>query len=89
MKLEAGDIADLKPLIDAAVRTTLAAIEADDAKLDGKRLGYTEAEAAALIGVRPHVLRDARLRGELVGRLVGKKIVYARTELLRFLGTTK
>lgn len=46
---------------------------------------FRNAEAAAAIGVRPHVLRDARLRGQIQGRKVGKKTVYARDELLKFL----
>jgi len=89
VKLEPGDISDLQPIIAAAVRATLEQIQADDAKLDGQRLGFPEAEAAALLGVRSHVLRDARLRGEISGRLIGKKIIYARAELLRFLGGGK
>jgi hypothetical protein len=89
VRLEPADIADLQPVIAAAVRATLEQIHAEDATLDGERIGYPEAEAAALIGVRSHVLRDARLRGEINGRLVGKKIVYARSELLRFLGAAK
>jgi hypothetical protein len=89
MRLEANDIADLQPIIAAAVRSTLEQIQADEAKLDGQRLGYPEGEAAALLGVRSHVLRDARLRGEINGKLIGKRIVYARSELLRFIGETK
>jgi hypothetical protein len=49
------------------------------------RIGFLEPEAAALIGVAPHVLRDCRLRGEISGRKVGNKIVYHRDELSRFL----
>ena len=33
----------------------------------GDRLGYPEAEAAALLGIERHVLRDCRLRGEIRG----------------------
>lgn len=84
MKLDASDIADLEPLIAAAVRATLETIHADESRL-ADRLGYPEPEAASLLGVARHVLRDARLRGELHGRLVGKKIVYSRSELVRFL----
>jgi hypothetical protein len=84
MRLDAGDIADLRPVIAAAVRATLDEIRAADAKL-GNQLAYPQNQAASLLGVAPTVLRDARLRGELKGKLVGKKIVYSRTELLRFL----
>jgi hypothetical protein len=37
------------------------------------------------IGVAKHVLADCRRRGEIDGALVGKKIVYARSDLARFL----
>jgi hypothetical protein len=84
MKLDAGDIADLRPVIAAAVRATLDEIQVVDAKL-GDRLAYPEAEAAGLLGIAKHSLRDLRLSGQIRGRLAGKRIVYARSELLRFL----
>lgn len=76
--------ADIQPLIEEVVQTTVAQLQADHATL-GDRLAFPEPEAAALLGVRPHILRDARLRGELVGCRVGKKVLYEREELLRFL----
>jgi hypothetical protein len=85
VKIDASDIADLQPIIAAAVRSTLEAIEAGNAKLPAQRLGYPEAEAAALLGVRRHVLRDARLRGEIKARRLGKGYVYGRDALLKFL----
>ncbi len=83
MKLDL-DEAELQPIIVATVAATLDQLQADRQKLDG-RLAYSEPEAAALLGLRPHVLRDCRLRGELDGRRVGKRILYPRDELLRFL----
>jgi hypothetical protein len=80
VKLDASDIHDLKPVIAAVVAEVLA--NAD--KLNG-RLAFPEAEAAALCGLPKHVLRDCRLRGEIRGRLVGKKTVYEKSELLKFL----
>lgn len=53
--------------------------------VSAERLAYPEAEAAMLLGVARHVLRDARLRGEIKATRIGKRIVYARDELLRFL----
>ena len=50
-----------------------------------ERLGYTEFEAAELIGVAKHVLRDARYRGEIFAKLVGKKYIYSRESLIEFL----
>lgn len=84
MKFDAADVDTLFPIIRAAVRATLAEIEAAERKL-GDRLGYTEVEAAAQLGVARHVLRDCRLRGEIVGRVVGRKILYSRETLLKFL----
>ena len=89
MKIDASDIADLQPIIAAAVQSTLDAIHADAEKLDGKRLGYPEAEAAALLGLARHCLRDARLRGEIHARMVGNKYIYSRDTLLKFLADTK
>ena len=84
MKLDTSDIADLKPLLAEVVRTVLAEVQDADAKLNG-RLAYPEAEAAALCGLAKHSLRDCRLRGEIRGQLAGKKIIYDRRELLRYL----
>ena len=49
------------------------------------RIGYPEAEAAAVMGIPRHRLRDARLRGEISARKVGKGYVYSRESLVRFL----
>jgi hypothetical protein len=84
MRIEFEDH-DLDPLVEQVVRRVLEQREAADANL-ADRLAYSEAEAAALLGVRRHVLRDARLRRELDGAKVGKRIMYTREELLRFLG---
>lgn len=79
---------DLAPVVRAVVQEVLVAKEAADAK-HGARMGHTEAEAAALLGVERHVLRDCRLRGEICAKLVGKKYIYSRLEIERFLGSAK
>ena len=38
-----------------------------------ERIGYTELEASKLLGVPVHVLRDARRRGEITARKIGKR----------------
>lgn len=78
------DEADLRPVIEKIVAATLVQLQSDEAKL-GQKIAYTEPEAAAILSIRPHVLRDARLRGEISGSRVGKRILYERDELLRFL----
>ncbi len=82
------DREDLQPLVHLAVAEALDRLEADRAKLSG-RLAFTEPKAAVLVGVKPHVLRDCRRRGELQGAKVGSKIVYTRADLLEFLERQK
>ncbi len=72
---------DLEPLVTRVVAKVLAQREANDTRF-GNRLAYTEPEAAALIGVRPHILRDCRLRGEIEASKIGKRIMYSREQLL-------
>ena len=78
----------LRPLVRLAVAEAMERLEEERAKLNG-RLAYTEPEAAVLLGVKPHVLRDCRRRGELHGAKVGSKIVYTRADLLDFLERQK
>ena len=84
MRLDAGDIKELKPIISAVVREVLNEVKEESERLNGQ-LAYTQPQAAAVLGVEPNVLRDCRLRGELIGSRVGKKILYSREELLQFL----
>lgn len=74
---------DLRPLVTSVVADVLAAAE----RLPADRLGYNEAEAASLLGLAKHQLRDLRLRGEAKATKLGKGWVYARTELMRLLST--
>ncbi|OHB71982.1 MAG: hypothetical protein A2V70_18185 [Planctomycetes bacterium RBG_13_63_9] len=75
---------DLRPVVEAVVREVLSQRADAEAKLGG-RLGFTEPEAAALLGVKQHVLRDARARGEISARRVGRRYIYSRAALLDFL----
>jgi hypothetical protein len=83
MKIEL-DPADLQPVIEQTITAVLERLEADRALLGGK-LACREAEAARLMGIPPHSLRDARLRGEIRGCRVGSRVLYERSELLAFL----
>lgn len=72
---------DLRPLVAEVAHEILARhIQA----VPPERIGFTETEAAALIGLKKHNLRDARLRGEVSGRRVGRRVLYERGELMRF-----
>lgn len=84
MRIEPEDIDSLRPLIAETVRAVLGEIRAEDHQLGGK-IGISEAEAAELLDVKPHVLRDCRLRGEIHARKVGKEFRYLRDDLVRFL----
>ena len=78
------DPEDLLPLIEQVATEVLARLEADHALLAG-RLGYTEAEAAATLGIPRHSLRDARLRGEIDASRIGKRVVYGVDDLKAYL----
>ena len=79
------DAETLRPLIAAVVAETLAALDVDRAKL-GDRLAYSEPEAARLLGLNTHQLRDERLRGRIAASaIVGKRIRYQRSDLLAYL----
>ena len=83
MKIE-FDTADLAPLIRQIVAEARAEQEADHARLNG-RIALWEPEAAAAIGVQPHALRDLRLRGKVKASRLGRRVVYARDDLLQLL----
>jgi len=56
---------------------------------DDGRLAYPEKEAARLLGLAPHQLRDARLRGEVVATRAGGRIAYEKSELLSYLARNR
>jgi hypothetical protein len=79
----------LRPLIAEVVREVLAALEADRATLPDK-LAYSEAEAARLLSLNPHQLRDERLRGRIAASaIVGGRIRYTRANLLDYLAARR
>jgi len=79
---------DLRRVAKPIVSQVLTELEAEREKL-GDRIGYTEPEAAALLGVRDHVLRDERLNGRIKARKVGKRYIYSRAALIRYLESTQ
>jgi hypothetical protein len=75
----------LKPLIAQIVSEVVGQLEAERSKLDGK-LAYSEQEAASLLGLREHQLRDERLRSRIrASAIVGRRIRYLRQDLLAYL----
>ena len=85
MRLEPSDIQDLAPVIREVVRATLDQMQANADRLPADRLAFSEAEAAGLLGLARHTLRDMRARGEICAKKCGKEFRYSRQVLLDFL----
>jgi hypothetical protein len=83
------DPAALQPLIRAVVEATLAAVEIDRSALPDK-LAFSEAEAARLLSLHQHQLRDERQRGRVEASVgPGRKILYSREQLLDYLASRR
>jgi predicted site-specific integrase-resolvase len=53
-------------------------------------LAFSECEAAELLGIEPHSLREARRKGAIrASRIVNRRVVYAREDLLRYLAENR
>lgn len=49
---------------------------------DRNRIAYSEKEAAQLLGMAPHQLRDRRLEGKVKATRLGREYRYTRQDLL-------
>lgn len=72
----------LRPLVSEVVRQTVAECHGLFAG-DTARLAWREDEAAALIGMQPHQLRDRRLEGLVLATKIGRSWYYCREELMK------
>ncbi len=81
MKIEVDPEA-LRPVVVAVVAEALAQL---GTVTGSDRLAYPEAEAASLLGLKSHQLRDARLRGEIQAVRLAGRIGYTREELAGYL----
>lgn len=79
------DLASIRPLVELAVSEALG----QAVKLQDDRLAYGEHAAAELLGVPVSVLRNARADGELSASKLGRRVVYERAELIRWLATSR
>jgi hypothetical protein len=80
------DVDQLKPLISEIVEITLERLDKARATLPADRLAFSEGEAAAMLGLEQHVLRDERLRGRIsASQVVGRRIRYTRDDLVGYL----
>jgi hypothetical protein len=68
----------LRKLVDAVVEDVLARIGNDN------RIAFPERDSADMLGVKKHILRDARLRGEINPARIGRGYFYTRRQLLEF-----
>ena len=76
---------DVRPIVRACLVEILEREDGILSQLDRERIAYPEREAAALLGVAPHVVRDLRLKGQLHGKRFGRGVLYEKQELIRFL----
>ena len=74
---------DEKNLVSLIEQTVAATVQhmASHGFLGSDQIAVTEANAAALLDVPRHVLRDARLRGEISAKRIGRRCVYALDDL--------
>ena len=79
----------LRPLVEAIVREVVGQLE-NNREAAGDKLAYSEEEAARLLSIRPHVLRDERLRGRIAASsIVGRRVRYLRSDLLSYMGARR
>src|SRR5262245_24257847 len=79
----------LRALVAEVLRETLAQCDAHRAALNGK-LAYSEPEAAALLSLKPHQLRDERLLGRIsASKGPCRKTLYTREALLGYLAARR
>ena len=70
----------LRPLIETVVDQVLERVGKSD-----QRIGYSEHEAAKLLGMNSHQLRDRRLEGAIRGKKIGKTFYYSPEVLRKFI----
>lgn len=84
------DRAGLKALVKLVVAEVLADREQCRQALPDGRLAWSEAEAARLLGMAQHQLRDERRRGRIgASQIAGKRIRYTRADLEAYLGSRR
>lgn len=82
------DPEDLQPVIAAIVAETLRQLQTDQGT--NGRLAYSEAEAAELLGLEQHQLRDERLRGRIHASMgPGRRILYTKHDLAEYLAARR
>ncbi|MGF1579939.1 MAG: helix-turn-helix domain-containing protein [Gemmataceae bacterium] len=81
---------EIKPLVREVVQYVLAELQEKEAVLPENRLAFTEPEAASMLGLARHQLRDERHRGRIEASVgPGKRILYSRNDLLKYLASRR
>lgn len=76
----------LRPIVAEIVREVMAQLDQARAALPEDRLCFSEPEAAHLLGLNTHQLRDERLRGRITAsKIVGRQTRYLREDLITYL----
>jgi hypothetical protein len=77
----------LVPLVRAIVAEVLSQVEAGRQQVpENGKLAFSEEEAARMLGLESHVLRDERRRGRIgASSIVGRRIRYTRADLMEYL----
>jgi hypothetical protein len=79
------DQGPLEALVRRLVAEAVQELDSHRDRLDGK-LAFSEAEAARLLSLNPHQLRDERRRGRISSsEIVGRRIRYTRDDLVNYL----
>ena len=84
-----SDLDGLKPVIAAVVQETIENLSASGLLASSgtiRKIAFSEAEAARLIGLNQHQLRDERRAGRIqASQIRGRRIRYTEDDLRRYL----
>lgn len=85
------DSEDLRPLVEQVVEATLKKLAENKSALGADdRMAFSEAEAARMLGMNSHQLRDERLRGRVTGSITsGRRVKYTRADLDAYLAARR
>jgi hypothetical protein len=83
------DAEALRPLVSLIVQEALAAVQAQYEAMPEK-MAFSEPEAARLLSLRQHQLRDERLRGRIKASTgPGGRILYSKGDMLAYLANRR
>ena len=86
MRLEPADLESLRPLLSEIVRDAVAGLATKQPATNDEPRVYTESQAAELLQLQKHNLREARKAGKIAfTRTVGRRIAYTKQDIDDFL----